>query len=114
MSEFLVVGLCPMSVRLSSLLLPLCLVPGMQVGWSGAAGREGNQNLKEFFHLFGRTRVGMAQEQRERETTSSIPFPFNKLPAGRSSHCFIHNEEERLLDTIWEGDNGIRGGGERL
>ena len=81
--------------------------------WSG----EENQNLKEFFHLFGRTRVGMAQEQRERERgregerqTSSIPFLFNKLPAGRSSHCFIHNEKERLLDTIWEGDNGIRGG----
>ena len=52
----------------------------------------------------------MAHEHRDRQR-SSIPFPFNKLPVARSlggsSHCFIHNEKERLLDTIWEGDNGI-------
>ena len=52
----------------------------------------------------------MAHEHRDRQR-SSIPFPFNKLPValslGGSSHCFIHNEKERLLDTIWEGDNGI-------
>ena len=73
-------------------------------------GEEENQNLKEFFHLFGRWRVSMAHEHRDRQR-SSIPFPFNKLPVARSlggsSHCFIHNEKERLLDTIWEADNGI-------
>ena len=38
--------------------------------WSG----EENQNLKEFFHLFGRTRVGMAQEQREADRHPPSPF----------------------------------------
>ena len=104
------------SVRCPSLLPFVAALSGTRnASWMEWSGEE-NQNLKEFFHLFGRTRV-VWHKSNERERggegdrqTSSIPFPFNKLPAGRSSYCFIHNEKERLLDTIWEGDNGIRGG----
>ena len=78
--------------------------------------RGGKPKPQRIFPSF-RTDAGgygtRATREREREgdrQTSSIPFLFNKLPAGRSSHCFIYNEKERLLDTIWEGDNGIRGG----
>ena len=86
----------------------------MQVGWSGA-GRKTKTSKNFSIFSDGRGWVWHKSNERERERegdsqTSSIPFPFNKLPAGRSSHCFIYNEKERLLDTIWEGDNGIRGG----
>ena len=86
----------------------------MQVGWSGA-GRKTKTSKNFSIFSDGRGWVWHKSNEREREKegdrqTSSIPFLFNKLPAGRSSHCFIHNEKERLLDTIWEGDNGIRGG----
>ena len=106
------------SVRCPSLLPFVAALSGTRnASWMEWSERGGKPKPQRIFPSF-RTDAGgygtrATREREGKETdrqTSSIPFPFNKLPAGRSSYCFIHNEKERLLDTIWEGDNGIRGG----